>query len=49
VPVLLWGLIVAVLLVLGTIPIFAGLALVFPILGHSTWHLYRKLVAPAAG
>jgi uncharacterized membrane protein len=47
VPVALWGLIVAALLVLGTIPIFAGLAVVMPILGHSTWHLYRKLIAPA--
>jgi uncharacterized membrane protein len=45
VPVLLWGLIVAALLVIGTIPIFAGLALVIPILGHATWHLYRKLIA----
>ena len=34
VPVLLWGLIVAALLVIGTIPVFAGLALVIPILGH---------------
>lgn len=47
VPVALWGLIVAALLVIGTIPIFAGLAVVMPILGHSTWHLYRRLVAPA--
>ncbi|MBB3458223.1 putative membrane protein [Rhizobium sp. BK313] len=47
VPVALWGLIVAALLVVGTIPIFAGLAVVMPILGHSTWHLYRKLIAPA--
>jgi uncharacterized membrane protein len=47
VPVLLWGLIVAALLVLGSIPLFAGLALVMPILGHATWHLYRKLVSPA--
>lgn len=39
-----WGLIVAVLLVLGSIPLFAGLAVVMPILGHSTWHLYRRLV-----
>jgi len=46
VPVALWGLIVAALLVVGTIPIFAGLAVMMPILGHSTWHLYRKLVAP---
>ena len=46
-PVALWGLIVAALLVVGTIPIFVGLAVVMPILGHSTWHLYRKLIAPA--
>jgi uncharacterized membrane protein len=47
VPVALWGLIVATMLVIGTIPIFAGLAVIMPILGHSTWHLYRRLVAPA--
>jgi uncharacterized membrane protein len=47
-PIALWGLIVAVLLVVGTIPIFAGLAVVMPILGHATWHLYRKLVVPAS-
>jgi uncharacterized membrane protein len=40
----LWGLIVVVLLGLGTLPLFVGLALVMPILGHSTWHLYRKVV-----
>jgi uncharacterized membrane protein len=43
-----WGVIVAVLLFVGSIPIFAGLAVVVPILGHATWHLYRRLVeAPA--
>ncbi|MDR7147284.1 DUF2189 domain-containing protein [Rhizobium sp. BE258] len=47
VPVFFWGLIIAVLLVIGSIPLFAGLALVMPILGHASWHLYRKLVAPA--
>jgi uncharacterized membrane protein len=47
-PVLLWGLIVAVLLVIGSIPLFAGLAVILPWLGHSTWHLYRKLVEPPA-
>jgi uncharacterized membrane protein len=31
-------------LVIGTLPLFVGLAVVMPILGHSTWHLYRKLV-----
>ncbi|GAB1716241.1 MAG: hypothetical protein NTAFB05_12830 [Nitrobacter sp.] len=39
-----WGLIVAVLLVLGTIPFFLGLTIVMPLLGHATWHLYRKAV-----
>jgi uncharacterized membrane protein len=43
-----WGLIVAVLLVLGTLPFFLGLAVVIPLLGHATWHLYRKAVEPAA-
>ncbi|TGP49795.1 DUF2189 domain-containing protein [bacterium M00.F.Ca.ET.230.01.1.1] len=42
----LWGLTVAVLLVVGSIPLFAGLAVVMPILGHATWHLYRKVVEP---
>lgn len=46
VPILFWGLIVAVLLVVGSIPIFAGLAVVLPVLGHSTWHLYRKMIGP---
>jgi len=46
VPVLLWGVIVAVMLVVGSIPVFAGLALVLPILGHATWHLYRKMIGP---
>jgi uncharacterized membrane protein len=41
-----WGLIVAALLVIGSLPLFVGLAVVMPVLGHSTWHLYRKLVEP---
>jgi uncharacterized membrane protein len=40
----LWGLIVAVALLLGTLPFFVGLAVVVPVLGHATWHLYRKVV-----
>jgi uncharacterized membrane protein len=43
-PMAVWGLIVAGSLVLGSIPLFIGLAVAVPILGHSTWHLYRKLV-----
>ena len=44
VPMAAWGLIVAVLLVLGTIPFFLGLAVVIPLLGHATWHLYREVI-----
>ncbi|MBM6594087.1 DUF2189 domain-containing protein [Microvirga pudoricolor] len=40
----LWGLIVAGALVIGFIPLFIGLAIVLPVLGHATWHLYRKVV-----
>jgi uncharacterized membrane protein len=40
----LWGLIVGLLLVIGLLPFFLGLTVVLPILGHSTWHLYRKVV-----
>src|SRR5215469_8445188 len=39
-----WGLIVAVLLVLGSAPFFLGLAVVIPLLGHATWHLYRAAI-----
>ena len=41
-----WGLIVAALLVIGSLPLFVGLAVVLPVLGHATWHLYRKVVEP---
>jgi len=41
-----WGLMVAVLLAVGSLPFFVGLAVVLPVLGHATWHLYRKLVEP---
>jgi uncharacterized membrane protein len=40
-----WGLIVAVLLVIGSLPLFLGLAVVIPLLGHATWHLYREVIA----
>jgi len=40
----LWGLIVAVALALGSLPLFLGLAVVMPVLGHATWRLYRKAV-----
>jgi uncharacterized membrane protein len=50
-PMAAWGLIVAGGLVLGSIPVLLGLIIVMPVLGHATWHLYRKVVprAPAPG
>ena len=43
-PMLAWGLIVAALLVVGSIPLFIGLAVVLPVLGYATWHLYTRVV-----
>ena len=43
----LWGLIVATLLAIGSLPFFLGLTVVMPVLGHATWHLYRRAVEPS--
>jgi uncharacterized membrane protein len=43
-PIAAWGCIVAAGLVLGSLPLFLGLVFTVPVLGHATWHLYRKLV-----
>ncbi|HUD87107.1 MAG TPA: DUF2189 domain-containing protein [Xanthobacteraceae bacterium] len=42
----LWGFIVAAMLVIGSIPFFLGLTVVMPVLGHATWHLYRRAIEP---
>jgi uncharacterized membrane protein len=42
----LWGFIVAAMLLIGSIPFFLGLTVVMPVLGHATWHLYRRAVEP---
>ena len=44
-PMAAWGFVVAAGLVVGTIPLFVGLIVVLPVLGHATWHLYRAVVA----
>jgi uncharacterized membrane protein len=41
-----WGLIVGALLVVGSLPFLLGLTIIMPVLGHATWHLYRKVVEP---
>jgi uncharacterized membrane protein len=44
-PMTLWGLVVAACLAAGTLLAFVGLMVAVPVLGHATWHLYRRLVA----
>jgi uncharacterized membrane protein len=48
VTVAIWGLIVAAVLAIGFLALFVGLAVAVPILAHASWHLYRKVVEPAA-
>ncbi|MCG6901679.1 MAG: DUF2189 domain-containing protein [Rhodobacter sp.] len=40
----IWGLVVAIGLLIGSIPLFIGLMVTMPILGHATWHLYRRAI-----
>jgi uncharacterized membrane protein len=44
-PMALWGLVVAAVLLAGSALAFVGLVVAVPVLGHATWHLYRKLIA----
>jgi uncharacterized membrane protein len=44
IPMAAWGLIVAAGLLVGSLPLFVGLIVVMPVLGHATWHLYRRMV-----
>jgi uncharacterized membrane protein len=46
---LLWGLIITSTLFLGSLPFLVGLAIVMPVLGHATWHLYRRVIEPDFG
>ncbi|MEM7178521.1 MAG: DUF2189 domain-containing protein [Pseudomonadota bacterium] len=45
---LVWGLIIAVSVALAMLPLFLGMLIVFPLLGHTSWHVYRKGIEPAA-
>ncbi len=46
-PMLVWAAVVVLLLIVAAMPFFVGLFVVLPVLGHTTWHLYRRLIAPA--
>jgi uncharacterized membrane protein len=41
-----WGVIVGLLLLVAMIPMFLGLIVVLPVLGHATWHLYKLAIIP---
>jgi uncharacterized membrane protein len=45
-PMIGWAAIIVALLVVSVVPFFLGLLLTLPVLGHATWHLYRRIVAP---
>jgi uncharacterized membrane protein len=47
-PMLGWGIIVGASIFLSALTLFVGLAVILPILGHATWHLYRRTVAPVS-
>lgn len=43
-----WAAIITVTMMLSLVPAFLGLVFTLPILGHTTWHLYQRAVAPTA-
>ena len=43
-----WGVIVTLTVIAACVPFFLGLYIVLPVLGHATWHLYRRAVEPEA-
>jgi uncharacterized membrane protein len=45
-PMLIWAAIIAAGLAAAMVPFFLGLLVVLPVLGHATWHVYRKVIAP---
>lgn len=47
VPMIGWAAVIVMLLVVSAIPYFLGLIVTIPVLGHATWHLYRRIVVPA--
>lgn len=46
IPMLTWGAVIAVMTAAAMAPFFLGLAVALPVLGHATWHIYRKVIVP---
>jgi uncharacterized membrane protein len=45
-PMIGWAAVIVMFLIVSSIPYFLGLLVTLPVLGHATWHLYRRIVAP---
>ncbi len=45
-PMIGWATVIVVLLIVSALPYFLGLLVTLPVLGHATWHLYRRIVEP---
>jgi uncharacterized membrane protein len=41
-----WAFLIVILLAVAAMPYFLGLVVTLPVLGHTTWHLYRRIIAP---
>jgi uncharacterized membrane protein len=48
-PMIGWAALIVVLLAVSAMPYFLGLVVTLPVLGHTTWHLYRRIIAPVPG
>jgi uncharacterized membrane protein len=46
IPMIGWAAVIVISLIVSAIPYFLGLVVTLPVLGHTTWHLYRRIVAP---
>ena len=49
VPMIGWAAVIVVVLMVSSVPYFLGLLVTLPVLGHATWHLYRRIVEPLPG
>ena len=49
VPMIGWAAVIVVVLMVSSVPYFLGLLVTLPVLGHATWHLYRRIVEPVPG
>jgi uncharacterized membrane protein len=45
-PMIGWAALIVILLIISAMPFFLGLVVTLPVLGPTTWHLYRRIVAP---